>query len=69
VTTKRNAGLVDRVQAELESYRNNTPIGGQPDFKELAVSIVRVFRNYIDAELKRPDAYDNDQPGKGQGWE
>lgn len=63
------ANLVDQVQAAIETYRNNATVSGKLDFRELAVSIVRVFRDYIDAEIKRPDPYDTEQPSKGQGWE
>lgn len=62
-------GLVDQVQAAIETFRNNATPGAQLDFRELAVSIVRVFRDFIGNEIKMPDAYDKEQPGKGQGWE
>jgi hypothetical protein len=62
-------GLVDRVQAAIETYRDNATPGVQLDFRELAVSIVRVFRDYIGDEIKKPDVRDNEQPSKGQGWE
>jgi hypothetical protein len=67
--TMKKTGLVDQVQTAIETYRNNVPIGGQLDFRALSVSIVRVFRDYIEAEILKPDTYDSEQPGKGQGWE
>jgi hypothetical protein len=65
----QKAGLVEQVQAELKSFRASATVQGEPDFRELAVSIVRVFRDYIEAEIRRPDVFDTDEPGKGQGWE
>jgi hypothetical protein len=62
-------GLVDQVQMTLKTFRASASVQGEPDFRELAVSIVRVFRDYIEAEIKRPDAYDTEEPSKGQGWE
>jgi hypothetical protein len=62
-------GLVELIQTAIETYRNNAAIGAQLDFRELAVSLVRVFRDYIEAEIKRPDSYDTEEPSKGQGWE
>jgi hypothetical protein len=62
-------GLVDQVQMTLKTFRASATVQGEPDFRELAVSIVRVFRDYIGAETKQPDPYDNEQPSKGQGWE
>jgi hypothetical protein len=67
--TVQKAGLVEQVQAELKSFRASATVQGEPDFRELAVSIVRVFRDYIEAEIKRPDVFDTDEPDKGQGWE
>jgi hypothetical protein len=67
VTNK--TGLVELVQTELKTFRASATVQGEPDFRELAVSIVRVFRDYIEAEMKLPDPYDNEQPSKGQGWE
>jgi hypothetical protein len=67
--TDQKTGLVERIQTELKTFRANAAVQGEPDFRELAVSIVRVFRDYIEAEIKRPDAYDNEEPSKGQGWE
>lgn len=62
-------GLVELIQTELKTFRASATVQGEPDFRELAVSIVRVFRDYIEAEIRRPDPYDNEQPSKGQGWE
>jgi hypothetical protein len=62
-------GLVDQVQMTLKTFRASASVQGEPDFRELAVSIVRVFRDYIEAEIKRPDVYDIEEPSKGQGWE
>jgi hypothetical protein len=67
--TTNKTGLVDQVQTAIETFRDNATVGGKLDFHELAVSVVRVFRDYIEAEIKRPDAYDTEEPGKGQGWE
>lgn len=61
-------GLVDQVEAAIETYRNNATVSGKLDFRELSVSLVRVFRDFIGNEIKMPDAYDK-EPGKGQGWE
>jgi hypothetical protein len=60
--------LVDRIQAQLETFSKAAP-QGKPDLRALAVTIVREFRDFIGDELKRPDAYDTEQPSKGQGWE
>lgn len=65
--TQRN--LVDRVKDKLESFRQTEAVQGGPDFRALAVDIVRVFHEYIGEELRRPDPYDSEEPGKGQGWE
>jgi hypothetical protein len=65
--TMNTTGLVDQVQMTLKTFRASATVQGEPDFRELAVSIVRVFRDYIEAEIKRPDVYD--EPSKGQGWE
>jgi hypothetical protein len=62
-------GLVDQVQATLKTFRASASVQGEPDFRELAVTIVRVFRDYIEAEILKPDSYDMEQPSKGQGWE
>jgi hypothetical protein len=62
-------GLVDRVQTAIETFRNNATPGDVFDFRALAISIVRVFRDYIEAEIKMPDLLDREEPGKGQGWE
>jgi hypothetical protein len=67
--TDQKTGLVDQVQAAIMTYRNNATPGAKLDFRELSVSIVRVFRDYIEAEIKKPDPYDTEQPSKGQGWE
>jgi hypothetical protein len=69
MTDNKTAGLVDQVQTELKTFRASATVQGEPDFRELAVSIVRVFRDYIGDELKRPDTYDTEEPSKGQGWE
>lgn len=65
--TTHKTGLVELIQTELKTFRASATVQGEPDFRELAVSIVRVFRDYIEAEIKRPDP--NEQPSKGQGWE
>jgi hypothetical protein len=62
-------GLVEQVQMTLKTFRASATVQGEPDFRELAVSIVRVFRDYIEAEIKQPYPYDTEQPSKGQGWE
>lgn len=62
-------GLVDQVQTTLKTFRASASVQGEPDFRELAVTLVRVFRDYIGAEIKMPDIYDKEQPSKGQGWE
>jgi hypothetical protein len=62
-------GLVDQVQDTLKTFRASASVQGEPDFRELAVTIVRVFRDYIEAEILKPDSYDMEQPSKGQGWE
>jgi hypothetical protein len=67
--TDHKTGLVEQVEAAIETYRNNATVSGKLDFRELSVSLVRVFRDYIEAEIKRPDAYDTEEPSKGQGWE
>jgi hypothetical protein len=59
--------LVDRIEAQLETFSKAAPQG--TDLRALAVTIVREFRDFIGDELKRPDAYDAEQPSKGQGWE
>lgn len=66
---KKRAGLVDRVEAKLKSFRETEAVQGGPDYRALAVDIVRVFHEFVGDELKRPDQYDSEQPGKGQGWE
>jgi hypothetical protein len=65
----QKTSLVDQVQTTLKTFRASASVQGEPDFRELAVTIVRVFRDYIEAEIKKPDAYDTEQPSKGQGWE
>jgi hypothetical protein len=65
--TMNTTGLVDQVQMTLKTFRASATVQGEPDFRELAVSIVRVFRDYIEAEIKRPDVYD--EPSKWKGWE
>jgi hypothetical protein len=67
--TTQKPGLVELVQTELKTFRASATVQGEPDFRELAVSLVRVFRDFIEAEIKMPDPYDTEQPGKGQGWE
>jgi hypothetical protein len=67
--TIQKPGLVDLIQTELKTFRASATVQGEPDFRELAVSIVRVFRDFIEDEIRRPDAYDSEQPSKGQGWE
>jgi hypothetical protein len=67
--TTNKTGLVELIQTELKTFRASATVQGEPDFRELAVSLVRVFRDYIEAEIKMPDAYDKQEPGKGQGWE
>jgi hypothetical protein len=62
-------GLVDQIQATLKTFRASASVQGEPDFRELAVTLVRVFRDYIEAEILKPDPYDKEQPSKGQGWE
>jgi hypothetical protein len=62
-------GLVELIQTELKTFRASASIQGELDFRELAVSLVRVFRDYIEAEIKRPYPYDTEEPSKGQGWE
>lgn len=59
-------GLVDRVQATILTFRDNATPGAALDFRALAVDIVRVFRDFIGDELKKPDAFDTDELGKGQ---
>jgi hypothetical protein len=65
----QKTGLVDQIQMTLKTFRASASVQGEPDFRELAVSIVRVFHEFIGEELTRPDQYDKEQPGKGQGWE
>jgi hypothetical protein len=67
--TDQKTGLVELIQTELKTFRASATVQGEPDFRELSVSIVRVFRDYIEAEIKKPDPYDTEQPSKGQGWE
>jgi hypothetical protein len=67
--TDQRTGLVELIQTELKTFRASATVQGEPDFRELAVSIVRVFRDYIGDELKQPYPYDTEQPSKGQGWE
>lgn len=67
--TTHKTGLVDQIQTELKTFRASATVQGEPDFRELAVSLVRVFRDYIEAEIKMRDSYDTKEPGKGQGWE
>jgi hypothetical protein len=67
--TDHKTGLVDLVQTELKTFRASATVQGEPDFRELAVSIVRVFRDFIEDEIRRPDAFDSEQPSKGQSWE
>jgi hypothetical protein len=62
-------GLVDQIQTTLKTFRASASVQGEPDFRELAVNIVRVFHEYIGEELTRPDQYDSEQPGKGPGLE
>lgn len=65
-------GLVELIQTELKTFRASATVQGEPDFRELAVSLVRVFRDFVGNEIKMLDAYDKndkEQPGKGQGWE
>jgi hypothetical protein len=65
----QKTGLVDQIQMTLKTFRASASVQGEPDFRELAVSIVRVFHEFIGEELTRPDQYDKEQPSKGQGWE
>jgi hypothetical protein len=67
--TDQKTGLVEQIQTELKTFRASATVQGEPDFRELAVSIVRVFRDYIEAEINRPSSYDTEEPSKGQGWE
>jgi hypothetical protein len=62
-------GLVDQIQTTLKTFRASASVQGEPDFRELAVDIVRMFHEYIGEELTRPDQYDREQQGKGKGWE
>jgi hypothetical protein len=62
-------GLVDQIQTTLKTFRESASVQGEPDFRELAVDIVRMFHEYIGEELTRPDQYDREQQGKGKGWE
>jgi hypothetical protein len=54
---------------ELRNFKNTEAVAGGPDYRALAVTIVRVFRDYIEAEIQMPDPYDTEEPSKGQGWE
>lgn len=67
--TTQKPGLVELIQTELKTFRASATVQGEPDFRELAVSLVRVFRDFVEAEIKMPDSYDKEEPGKGQGWE
>jgi hypothetical protein len=60
-------GLVSRVEMELRNFKNTEAVAGGPDYRALAVTIVRVFRDYIEAEIQMPDPYDTEEPSKGQG--
>jgi hypothetical protein len=62
-------GLVDQIQTTLKTFRASASVQGEPDFRELAVTIVRVFHEFIGEELTRPDQYDREQPDKGPGLE
>jgi hypothetical protein len=63
-------GLVDQVQTTLKTFRASASVQGEPDFRELAITIVRVFRDYIEAQILKPDASaDTEQPIKWGGWE
>lgn len=69
MTNKERHTLVELIQTELKTFRASATVQGEPDFRELAITIVRVFRDYVEAEIRQPDPYDTEQPSKGQGWE